>query len=222
MKKAGLHFIILLAMVLPPLAGIMMNLPFTWFMALVLFSLMLGAGLSQLITTARINIGLSRPRNLPLQLLTDFLYMVFLVLLLGGIGMGFKYMDGMLPRMDHFEWMKDGLGTYLLGILIVWFFRAGVEEVLIRGYIMNHLYALFSGGKQGRAWSWFFAVLLSTGVSVLVHLHEGPGGMILAGIFGAIMAGIYLVSDRNLWNVIIVHGLYDTVQFTLYYLSFQL
>ncbi len=222
MKNTLTHLITLLGAILLILAGFIVDMSFPYFMAAVLLSLVLGALLSYFLVPGKFPVGLSRPRIRPIRLVTDFLYMIFLLLLLGGIGMGFKYMDGMLPRMDHYAWMKEGPGTYLLGILVVWFFRAGVGEVLIRGYIMNHFYALFSNSRPGKAWAWFFAVLLSTGVSVLVHYHEGPGGMILAGIFGAIMAGIYLISDRDLWNVIIVHGLYDTVQFTLYYLGFQL
>ena len=77
---------------------------------------------------------------------------------------------------------------------------AGVcEEILFRGYLMAFLLPFAGLGV---------AVVVSSVLFGLAHAYQGAGGALKAGVLGAVMAGIYLLTG-SLLAPILVHAMID-------------
>lgn len=50
------------------------------------------------------------------------------------------------------------------------------------------------------------------------HLYQGLGGALMTGAVGVLFGVLYLVMKRNLWPLIIAHGIIDTLTLTQIYL----
>lgn len=62
-------------------------------------------------------------------------------------------------------------------------------------------------------------VVISGVMFGLFHYYQGVVGIILSGLLGLIYATVYLRMGRNLWVLIIGHGLTDTLSFIQLYLG---
>jgi hypothetical protein len=51
----------------------------------------------------------------------------------------------------------------------------------------------------------------------LAHAYQNPLGIAITGTLGVLMGLMVLASGRNLWAVIIGHGLFDASRFVLFY-----
>jgi hypothetical protein len=51
----------------------------------------------------------------------------------------------------------------------------------------------------------------------VAHAYQNPLGIAITGILGVLMGLLVLASGRNLWLVIIGHGLFDASRFVLFY-----
>src|SRR5436309_15702049 len=87
--------------------------------------------------------------------------------------------------------------------------------MMYRGYLLNRCADMF--GKSPTAWvtSAIFVTLLFG----LAQFPHGPTGIIENVIDGAILAGVYFATGRNLIASIIAHGIQDTVDVLLIYLG---
>ena len=111
---------------------------------------------------------------------------------------------------------KDVQGNLELAVLGVFYALIGAgfyEEFTFRGFLMQGLAMLF-GGSRG---AWIGACLLQGALFGLAHAYQNPLGIVITGTLGVLMGVIVLVSGRNLWLVIIGHGLFDASRFVLFY-----
>ena len=58
-------------------------------------------------------------------------------------------------------------------------------------------------------------ILVTSTVFGLSHGYQGRSGIISTGIVGMVLALIFVLSDFNLWLVILTHGLIDTIGIAL-------
>ena len=101
----------------------------------------------------------------------------------------------------------------MLGVLYA-FIGAGLyEEFMFRGFLFQGLAMLF-GGNRG---AWIGACILQGALFGAAHAYQNPLGMLITGTLGVLLGIIVLASERNLWLVIIGHGLYDASRFVLFY-----
>ncbi len=147
-------------------------------------------------------IGLGRPssvvRTILLGLLTAAI--VFAVVVI-------------LEHLDHGTNRLGDIGTELRGnpwlvaqriaisLLIVGF----VEEFIFRGFILTRLAYIF--GRSNPAW--ILAIIVQAALFGLSHGYQQLYGMILTGAIGLFFGLIFVFGGRNLWIVIIGHGVYD-------------
>jgi membrane protease YdiL (CAAX protease family) len=102
----------------------------------------------------------------------------------------------------------------LLGWLaIAWTTAAFGEELLFRGFLQTRLTALFRGGALGTA----AAIVLQAILFGLAHLGFGVRGAVTAGVVALVFGVVYVLNGRNLWPLIIAHGLTDTVSLVALY-----
>jgi len=82
---------------------------------------------------------------------------------------------------------------------------AGIcEEILYRSYLVLYFASTFA---IGGLWA---GALLSSLAFGLAHTYQGPKGVLKTGLFGLVMAGLYLLSG-SVWLVIAIHTVLDLV-----------
>ena len=114
----------------------------------------------------------------------------------------------------------SGLGEFFNGLAqnpwvfalflgpVLWIGVATFEE-LTRVFLLSRLWKIWSA----KAWRWF-GVVLSAVLFGLIHLYQGPAGIVVTGIHGFILAVYYLIFGR-VFPMIISHYLHDAIQFVM-------
>jgi hypothetical protein len=113
---------------------------------------------------------------------------------------------------------KDVQGNLELAVLAVFYALIGAgfyEEFMFRGFLMQGL-AMFFGASRG---AWIGACVVQGALFGLAHAYQNPLGIAITGTLGVLLGLLVLASGRNLWPVIIGHGLFDASRFVLFYLQ---
>jgi uncharacterized protein len=111
---------------------------------------------------------------------------------------------------------KDVQGNPELAFIAVLYALIGAgfyEEFTFRGFLMQGLAMMF-GGSRG---AWIVACVVQGALFGLAHAYQNPLGIAITGTLGILMGLLVLASGRNLWPVIIGHGLFDASRFVLFY-----
>jgi uncharacterized protein len=119
------------------------------------------------------------------------------------------------PALDTSAFMGvRGNAATLAGMLaLVWTIVAFGEELIFRGFILSRLENLFGQGASGKA----VAVALQAALFGIGHFYLGARGMAAATLVGVVYGAWYVLRGRNLWPLIIAHGITDTVSMTAIY-----
>jgi membrane protease YdiL (CAAX protease family) len=92
------------------------------------------------------------------------------------------------------------------------------EEMIFRGFIINRLRTLLPPGGWGNA----MAVLLQAILFGAAHAYNrGLYGFIVLGTVGVVLGTCYIMFGRNLWPVILAHGLGNALGFLLRYFDLK-
>ena len=129
----------------------------------------------------------------------------------------------LLPLMNFpqrttilFADIHGNLGEYLYWLIpIAWGSAAVGEELVFRGFLQTRFERVLSSIPGAAAIAAFGQAIIFG----LLHAYQGASGAIIAGVTGLIIGLIYIVSHRNLWICIILHGLIDTVSLTAIYIG---
>jgi membrane protease YdiL (CAAX protease family) len=119
------------------------------------------------------------------------------------------------PDLHEYHRLVGNAQLLILGIVLAWVLAAFGEETVWRGYLMNRFAEIFGRSPIG----WIAAAILVTLLFGVAHFFQGPTGIIENVIDGAILAGVYFATGRNLWPPIIAHGIQDTIDVLLIYLG---
>ena len=161
--------------------------------------------------------GLGRPASIPRTLIIGVL-----------VGVGYQVFGtfvvepaitrlttGVLPDVSGFRHLvgdKRALVQFAIqAIVIAGFF----EEVAYRGWILTRFAEL---GRYSRG-AWAGAAIASSVLFGLIHMYQGPSGMISTGVSGLLFAAVYFATGRNLWASIVAHGVMDVAGFFMIYLG---
>jgi len=134
-----------------------------------------------------------------------------------------------LESLLEFEALGDPV--YLLfAVTLLSFVTAGLREELWRAGFMAAVRDLLPRSwwiprPRGPAEGWWRWQVRRLGPTVLVafmaavvfglgHLPQGPGGVILTGVVGFILAMV-MIGHRSLWAAVIAHGFFDASTFVL-------
>ncbi len=109
--------------------------------------------------------------------------------------------------LGGYNFLRGNLPMLILSLAGVYVVSSFGEEVIYRGFLINRMAELGSGGKA----AWRLGVVVSSVVFGLVHFEWGLAGMVQTGLMGLALAISYLAVRRNLWVTVLAHGYLDTV-----------
>lgn len=160
--------------------------------------------------------GLVKPTSIWMTVLLVIGYLFVDILLLQPFADFIKHSLNIPPSdPSFFSYVKGNLGAYIFWVAIAWGIGGFCEELIFRGYLMNRIAKLF----QNSALGWTVAVLAQALLFGLGHIYLGWGAIVSVGIPALGSGLLYIVAGRNLWPVIVVHGIWDSLGFTLIYLN---
>ena len=108
--------------------------------------------------------------------------------------------------------IEGNTAVYLLFLFpVTWGSAAFGEELLARGFLLQR-FSLLLGTTGG--------MVMQALVFALGHGYQGFTGMVNLFVVGLVLGYVYLRSGRNLWPVIVAHGLINTLSITLVYLGY--
>jgi membrane protease YdiL (CAAX protease family) len=120
---------------------------------------------------------------------------------------------GFRRDLSKFKEVQGNLELMLFGVSYAFIGAGFYEEFTFRGFLMQGLAMLF-GGSRG---AWIVACVLQGALFGAAHAYQNPLGIAITGTLGILMGLIVLASGRNLWPVIIGHGVFDASRFVLFY-----
>jgi len=111
--------------------------------------------------------------------------------------------------------VNNDLPLLIFWLAISWTTAAFGEEMVYRGYLLNRVADLFRRSRAG----WVIGLVVSSALFGFGHAYQGITGILETFLFGGVMAGLYLAGGRNLWLLIISHGVYDSAALVLIFLG---
>jgi uncharacterized protein len=120
---------------------------------------------------------------------------------------------GFRRDLSKFKDVQGNVELALLGVLYAFIGAGFYEEFMFRGFLMQGLAMLFGASRV----AWIAACILQGALFWAAHAYQNPLGIAITGTLGVLMGLIVLASGRNLWAVIIGHGLFDASRFVLFY-----
>lgn len=117
---------------------------------------------------------------------------------------------------DRFEFFLGNVWLFLVYLVVViWVGAAVGEELLMRGFLLNSLITLFGQRRMALA----AAVSVHALIFGLLHISQGIPGIIGTGVVALILGCVYLFTKRQLFPLILAHGLINSISLTAYFMS---
>lgn len=116
--------------------------------------------------------------------------------------------------LSRFDYLNGDLPNLIIMLVNIWITAAFLEEFLFRGYLINRLIDLL--GSQTKL-AWVIAAVGQAVIFGLVHAYQSPIGMFKVGLIGLVFGLSYRVVGRNLWPLILAHGLIDSLDMVSHY-----
>jgi uncharacterized protein len=120
---------------------------------------------------------------------------------------------GFRRDLSKFKDVQGNLELTVLGVFYAFIGAGFYEEFMFRGFLFQGLAMLF-GASRG---AWIAACIVQGALFGAAHAYQNPLGILITGTLGVVMGIVVLASGRNLWPVIIGHGIYDASRFVLFY-----
>ena len=117
-------------------------------------------------------------------------------------------------NLSSFDYLSGNLPNLIIQLVNIWITAAFLEEFMFRGYLMKRIVDL--QGKETKI-AWVIALIGSAVIFGLVHYQQGAGGMFKVGAIALVFGLSYLAVGRNLWPLILAHGLIDSFDMVLHY-----
>jgi len=120
------------------------------------------------------------------------------------------------PTLERHDPVIGNFSVYLVRLVVIsWGSAAFLEEMVARAFLINR----FSRAFGNTRYAVIGAVLLQGFFFGLAHPSQGFAGMLQTGVIGLVFGYLYIRYQRNLWSLIIAHGIIDSISFTLIYFN---
>ena len=155
------------------------------------------------------HIGLRRLKDFKRSAVATIALVVFLLVLSVG-----TEAIGLRRDLSNFDRLKGNLPFTVFSMVFYGILSAGFyEEIVFRGYLMHRFADIF----QRRRFGWALAIVFQASLFGFAHLHQGTYGAIYTGCIGLLFGAFYAVGIRNLWILILAHGVYDAFRMLYFY-----
>lgn len=157
---------------------------------------------------------------LPQVLLTFVFFAIAIsITVFGGEAIGLEFMSEEPPGVaDRWGDVPGNLRLYLTWLAIVWTTAAFGEEIFFRGFLITRFQAVFAGVPFAKV----AAVLVAALIFGVAHFYyQGMRGLITTAAIGVAFGAAFLLFKRNLWPVVIMHGIIDTLTFSALYFEWE-
>jgi CAAX protease family protein len=214
--RYSIDIIVLVAVtfLLDALFGVLIPAPVNWQKGFIvdaigkMFLVGVGCGLVLLHGEKLADTGLKRPESWTRTLITGIGLAAIVF-----IAMYLSERAGFRRDLSKFKPVQGNSDLAVLGVLYAFIGAGFYEEFTFRGFLMEALAMMFGGNRA----AWVVACVTQGALFGLAHAYQNPLGMAITGTLGVLMGLLVLASGRNLWPVIIAHGLFDASRFVLFY-----
>ena len=115
------------------------------------------------------------------------------------------------PTLERHDPVVGNLPDYLIRLTVIsWGTAAFLEEMVSRAFLINRFSRAFGSTRNAV----IGAVLLQAFFFGLAHPSQGLAGMMQTGAIGVVLGYLYIRYQRNLWPLILAHGLINSISFT--------
>jgi membrane protease YdiL (CAAX protease family) len=125
------------------------------------------------------------------------------------------HLSGAGTEIAGYSYLRGNAQAWIGLILVTWPLAAILEEMVYRGYFLNRLADQFGRRRGG----WLLSLVCSSLVFALAHGQYTARFLVASFFMGLLEGSLYLVWGQNLWIPIVVHGMADTITFTLVFLG---
>lgn len=161
------------------------------------------------------SVGLARPPSWPLAIAGAIaLYLVNMALAKWAVP-ALAALVAPVQQPSFLASVRGNLGGFLLWVSIGWIVGGLMEECLFRGFLLSRVAALFTSRALGAA-AGIVAQALLFGA---LHLYGGTFAFLFAAVFALANGVFYVALGRNLWPLIVVHGIWNTAAIWSVYAS---
>lgn len=121
---------------------------------------------------------------------------------------------GLTRNLDNLRPYLEGNLAYLAVMVVFAFIGPGLyEELTFRGFVMHRAAHMLGASRA----AWIFGAIAQAILFGFAHAHQGAYGMAYTGALSFLLALVFLAAGRNLWPLVIGHGLYDATRFAYFY-----
>ena len=160
-------------------------------------------------------IGLRRPAVWPRAIAAAFGWAAVAYLAAGIMQtVAIRVFHWLPPDMSRYGDLSGNLSRLMLLLTVTWTSAAFGEELLFRGLLITRLESLLGMSRVAD----ILTVSIQAVLFGVAHALQGPSGMLTAFTIGLIF-GVAYVRGRNLWPIVIAHGLIDTFSLVALYFA---
>jgi membrane protease YdiL (CAAX protease family) len=116
------------------------------------------------------------------------------------------------PTLESFRVIQQSKGKLIVGIVAAWVLGGILEELIARGIVLKAVESLLAAGLTEPIAAGIAVCIAALGAG-LMHLYQGPRAVIIITQLSVLLGILFVVSEYNLWVVMLCHGLYDTIAF---------
>lgn len=116
------------------------------------------------------------------------------------------------PHLEAFRALQQSRGKLIAGILIAFLLGGILEELIARGIVLSSL-ATWLAPWLGAPVAAGLAICVAAVGAGLMHAYQGPRAMLIITQLSVLFGVLFVVSGKDLWAVMLCHGLYDAIAF---------
>lgn len=115
-----------------------------------------------------------------------------------------------------FDPLRGQVGALIVNVVVISLLHAAVcEELVFRGFLLQRIEHALGGGPAALA----VAIVIQAALFGLAHYPQGVPGVLSTAIGGALWAGVFLWSRRDLRIVVVGHAVMNATVFVLVFLG---
>ena len=126
-----------------------------------------------------------------------------------------EHLFGAGRDLGRFAGVEGSLPVLLSTLLFSWVFAAFGEEIAFRIVLLRGLWSVLGGSRAAAV----VAVLVQALIFGLVHLYQGPAGIVGTTISGLVYGTITVMARGAIWPAALAHGLNNTIGLVSLYLG---